>query len=462
MNPVGSPEESATWVRALLADAGELPARGAAGELDLAVDARDEMLEFLVVMLLGDRERALYTYFQSGLSIAGAMTQVLRWRFGDLARVGKVLDFASGYGRVTRFLLRDLPAERVWVSDVYAGGVRFQQERFGVHGIVSTVEPEELACAERFDAILVTSLFTHLPEQRFVAWLRRLMGLLAPGGILAFSVHDQEMLAPGLAMPAAGILFQELSESGSLATHDYGSSWVSEAFVRGAVARAAGAAGATGMAAGTGGVAASVHRLPKGLCNFQDLYLVVPEPDADFGTLGFRYDPYLFVERCVLADGDRLDLSGWACVLGCGRLREVEVVVDDQLLATLPITDPRHDVADRLGDERFLLSGWGGACRLPAGASPTTSLLRLRVVDDRGVRFPVQASRLASAQLDSARLEVTVLQRCLAQAQLAAARAGLELEGLRARIAAMEASRFWKLRNRWFQLKRALGWTSEA
>ena len=60
---------------------------------------------------------------------------MLRWRFGSLERVGKILDFASGYGRVTRFLVRDVPPELVWVADVYADGVRFQ---------------EELAAAEKF------------------------------------------------------------------------------------------------------------------------------------------------------------------------------------------------------------------------------------------------------------------------------------------------------------------------
>jgi SAM-dependent methyltransferase len=493
MPPVGSPDESAEWVRALLEDAGLARVDDAAGgaSTPAAVDARDEMLEFLASSLDGDRERALYAYFQSGLAIAGAMLQLLRWRFGEPARVGRLLDFASGYGRVTRFLLAEVPAERVWVSDVYEEGVRFQQERFGVHGIVSAVAPEDFAAAGRFDAILVTSLFTHLPEERFVGWLARLLGLLAPGGLLGFSVHGEELLAPGVELPATGILFQEISESGSLAASDYGSTWVSEGFVRGALLRAAEAArqaapapaaaavpagnpvpflagnpvpflagNAAPVPAGNAAPAPSLHRLPRALCNFQDLYVVVPEPDADFSRLGFRYEPSVFVERCALAGGRRLALSGWGCVPGGGRLCAVEAVLDGQLLATLAVGDPRPDVAALMGGERFLLSGWGGSCPLPPGASPL-SVLRLRALDDQGRRFPLQASRLASALLDSTRLEVTVVERHLAQARSDAVRAAQEAAALRARIAAMEASRFWKLRNRWFQFKRALGWTDE-
>ena len=128
-------DETSPLVAALLDDLGM--------DVDLAIDAHDEMLGFLVDAFEGDRERALFAYFRSGASIADSLGQVLRWRFGGMDRIGKILDFASGYGRVTRFLVREVPPERVWVSDVYADGVRFQEERFGVHGIVSAIRPED-------------------------------------------------------------------------------------------------------------------------------------------------------------------------------------------------------------------------------------------------------------------------------------------------------------------------------
>src|SRR5258706_6729105 len=260
------PDESNSRVSFLLADLGLAP-----GEIDLAVDSRDEMLEFLLRANRGDRDSALFQYFWSGSSIAGSLVQVLRWRFGgvsDLGRVQSLLDFASGYGRVTRFLVRAVPAARVWVADVYAGGVRFQAERFGVHGVVSAIRPEDFACAERFDVILVTSLFTHLPQERFVDWLRVLLGLLNPGGLLAFSAHSPEVLPAGEEMPANGFLFAPTSESGSLDTCDYGSTWVTADFVHSALEQAT----------GPGARGASLDRIERALCNFQDLYLVVPEP----------------------------------------------------------------------------------------------------------------------------------------------------------------------------------------
>lgn len=438
--------ETSPYVRALLADQGI-----AAGSVDLAIDERDEMLGFLVDSHEGDRERALFTYFRSGLSIADAMTQILRWRFGDLGRVERLLDFASGYGRVVRFLLRDFPPERVWISDIYGGAVAFQRERFGVRGVVSTVRPEDFACGETFDAILVTSLFTHLPEERFASWLRVLLGLLRPGGTLVFSVHDEEILEPGREMPAEGVLFQELSESGSLSTSDYGSTWVTEGFVRGAVARAA-----------AGPV--SLHRIGRGLCNFQDLYVAVVEEGVDFSGLSFHGEPFLQIDECALAAPGRLALRGWAIVRS-GGVREVQVVIDGEVVGAASVETPRPDVAGLLG-ARFERCGWACSCPLPASASRSASILIVRVIDERGISHPLWASSVDAALLSSSRQQVAYLHHLLRQAEArkaeAEARAAAEIAGLQARIAAMEASRFWKMRNAWFRVKRGLGLTEES
>ncbi|MEA2601207.1 MAG: hypothetical protein QOF89_2199 [Acidobacteriota bacterium] len=448
------PDETHPLVSALLADLGIAP-----GTFDSAVDARDEMLGFLVQLYGGDRDQALFQYFRSGASIADSLGQVLRWRFPDPGRTVKLLDFASGYGRVTRFLLRQMPAESVWVADVYAGGVRFQEERFGVHGIVSAIRPEDFVCGERFDAILVTSLFTHLPEERFVAWLRVLLGLLAPGGLLAFSTHSPEVLPADIKMPPAGdFLFQPISESGSLDKSDYGSAWMTEAFVRSALERAL-APGAPGP---------SFHRIERALCNFQDLYLVLPEPGVDFSSLTFQGEPQLFVERAELLDS-RLEVTGWAAARH-GTVREVEVWLDAERLAVAPVEDERGDVAGFLGSDRRTPTGWRCVCQLPAGASRSVAVLRLRVVDGRGDRghgHVLWAGSVEGLLLAFIRLDASLLRGHLRRAEdsstqesARAATAEAERSVLQARIAAMEASRFWKLRNAWFRLKARVGLAS--
>lgn len=449
MQPSSSSTPPSPLVAAFLA---EIATDGPA--VDLAIEPRDEMLEFLLGSCQGDRDRALFAYFQSGWSIAESLLQVLRWRFGDDVgeggRIGRLLDFASGYGRVSRFILRELPPERVWVSDVYPEAVRFQEERFGVHGLVSTVRPEDFACSERFDVILVTSLFTHLREDRFIAWLAVLCRLLAPGGILIWSVHDQALLVNGEEMPASGLLFQEISESGSLAGSDYGSAWVTEAFVRRALER---------VAAG-----ASLHRIPRALCNYQDLYVAVLEPEVDFSGFAFHGEPDFFLEHASVSGADLFYLWGWTARRGAGALREVQVLLDGELMATSGIDSPRPEVAVLFGD-RELRPGWGVSFRLPAGVSHSASVLLIRVVDDRRRAFPVWAGTIESALLRSSRNEVSVLVRELAAAREQAARdaaeAAYEIAEREARITAMEASRFWKMRNAWFGVKRRLGLTEE-
>jgi hypothetical protein len=190
---------------------------------------------------------------------------------------------------------------------------------------------------------------------------------------------------------------------------------------------------------------------------------------VDFSALTLHTEPYLQLERCAVSRPDAgpavLDLAGWSAVLG-GAVREVQATLDGRLLAAAPVEGPRHDVAAALGNERFARSGWGITAPLPPGTARNSALLILRTVDARGVGYPVWASTLETALLHAARQDITVLHRRLVetQARLAEteARAAAEAAGLQARIAAMEASRFWKLRNAWFRIKGGLGIGPEA
>ena len=355
---------------------------------------------------------------------------------------------------MTRFAVLDVPPESLWVSDIYAGGVRFQEAAFGVHGIVSHADPARFPSGERFDAIVVSSLFTHLPEVTFRSWLERLWGLLRPGGALVFSVHDRDLLQPGRELPPSGILFDAMSESGTLPTEQYGTTWVDEPFVRRMV---------EAVAPGS-----SAHRIPRGLLRFQDLWVVVPEAGADFSRLALRAEPEGFVEHCSLAGG-HLRLAGW--VVDRARRAapgELRVSLDGETLLVHDDFTPRPDVGVLFPYEQVEAAGWRLESELPPGAAEADPLLAVDVVDAEGGVSRLYQDRLSAALLRSARLDRYDLEARVKRhdAALAAERtrhegeaAGLrgEIGGLQARLAAMEASRFWKLREAWWRVRRALG-----
>jgi SAM-dependent methyltransferase len=433
------------------------------GGVDLTLHADDEMLRVLYDRAGQDRPRARSMYMESGHALWQTLRQVVEWRFGEAGLPGKLLDFAGGYGRVTRFLVRDLPPERVWVSDISAAAVEFQRRQFGVHGFASAPRPEELACEERFDCILCSSLFTHLPGETFVPWLRRLWQLLAPGGVLAFSVHDASVLPVDRHLPRGGLLFEPSSESASLAGADYGSTWVSEAFVREALEEAA--------------PGSSALRIPKALANYQDLYVAVPEPRADFSGLRLAASGEAFVERCDWAPPDRLLLDGWVADRVSGRLPvEVRVLVGGEVLDRCRTFLPRPDVGTLYPVERVEAAGWRLQARLPGRPPDLSARLRIEAVEGDGRAWTVCESTLEGALLRSTRLRLFLTGEALERLETERQRTvdeyegrlealrrqtGLDLGRLEARIAAMEASFFWKLRNRWFALKRFLRLTDQ-
>lgn len=431
--------------------------------VDLTIDDDDEMLRVLYERAGRDRQRARLMYLESGIDLWLTLRRVVEWRFGEAGRVGKLLDFASGYGRVTRFLVRDVPPARVWVSDIAAAGVEFQRRQFGVHSFVSASRPEELACDERFDCILVSSLFTHLPEATFLPWLRRLWELLTPGGVLAFSVHDASVLPDDRRLPPGGLLFEPSSESASLAGSEYGSTWVSEGFVREALRALA--------------PDSSALRIPKALANYQDLYVVAPEPQADFSRLLLAGGIEAFVEYSDWMPPDRLVVQGWVADRVSGRLPvEVRGLLDGEVVARCGAFSPRPDVSAMFPVESVEVAAWRLEIPLPGDPAGLSPRLRIEAVDADGRASTIFERSAQEAVLRSCRLQLFTtqearqrleaeLRRTVAEYEesLAALRreTGARVGALEARVGAMEASYFWRLRNRWFAVKRFLRLTAE-
>lgn len=249
------------------------------GPLLTEVHPSDEMYLYERSIPYRSREAAAIGYFATGRQIFRTLREIVAWRFGGFDRVGAFLDFASGYGRVTRFLVRAMDPPRISVAEVDAAAVRFQERTFGVRGVVSQADPERLPLEQSFDMVFAASFFSHLPERSFAPWLSRLRAAVKPGGLLVFSVHGMELLPAEVADRDRDIVFSPVSETQRLDAQEYGTSYVTEEFVRRAVYGAGAGAGA-----GAEDREDRLFRFPHGLCGLQDLYVLQRAPAGHDGA----------------------------------------------------------------------------------------------------------------------------------------------------------------------------------
>jgi SAM-dependent methyltransferase len=414
-------------------------------ELNRAVDERDDMLDFAMKLFHHDRDAAVTNYFQSALDQFALVRHIASWR-SAAGRPRRMLDFASGYGRLTRLLVHEHLADEVTVSDILEGGMAFQAEQFGVRTILSKTDPAQFAAPERYDLIFVASLFTHLPPATFTSWLRRLAELLEPEGLLIFSVHD-ESLSPEKTVD--GISFESHSESRVLDVEEYGSTWVTESYVREQVSAI--------------GADWACVRLPRALSDWQDVYVISPAPIANPKP---RRVPKGFLEEPqMLAEGIRI--WGWATTIDAPPER-VEIRIEDDVVATTREFTPRADVAAWFGVDSAAQSGW--ECVVPHSAVRS---FRYQVATISAFSAEGDERILFLGTLDSllgtvARERAQALARQVADRQHQITALGEHLATsehqrhlLAQQIAAMKQSRFWKMREQWFALKRAAGLTRE-
>ena len=411
--------------------------------LSRAVDERDDMLDFAIKLFEHDRDAAISNYFQNGFEQFELVRHVASWRPG---RPKAMLDFASGYGRLTRFLVHQHLADEVTVSDILEGGMEFQAAQFGVKTLRSTTLPEHFPATRRYDLIFVASLFTHLPPATFTAWLRKLATLLEPEGLLIFSVHD-ESIAP---VAVDGIAFHSYSESRVLDASDYGSTWVTEGYVREQVAAI--------------DPAFACVRLPRALSDWQDVYVVSPAPIPDPRP---RRIPKGFLDQFEITE-DGLRFSGWATVLG-EPVDRVEIRVDNRLVATARDFHQRADVADWLKIDEARDSGW--TCVVPHDAvrsfryevvtvsafskEGTEKILFHGVIESLAGVIARDKAKERGERLERKEVEIAALREQLAATEH-------HRDSLAQQVEAMRRSRFWKAREQWFRLKRAAGLTDEA
>jgi SAM-dependent methyltransferase len=305
-----------------------------------------------------------------------------------------VLEFAAGFGRVTRFLATWHGAQRVTAAEIQKPATEFLSEQFGVRTLLSPAHAADFDPQRRFAVVVAHSFFSHTPEHALREWLGRLYELVQPGGVLVFSVHDESLIAPE-DRHQSGLTFRPVSESDRLQSALYGSTWVSAGFVEAAVR--AECPGAT------------LHRWPRGLTNYQDLYVASERPIApgvvlDQGPFGFF--------SITRMRGEELDLIGWAAHRDPARSVDAIVVsINGRVVDETKSFFARSDVVTLTGEERHRVSGWRSRFRLPEGCSQSTDVLLIKAPSDTGAETILYVGTIANALLESCRAELAAAGR---------------------------------------------------
>lgn len=131
-------------------------------------------------------------WFLRGGRLAAGSIRAALWRQGRrVEELGAILDFGCGCGRVTRNWMA-LRGTDVFGSDTSEPAVEWCRRNlpfasFELNGMAPPLAFE----TEQFDLVYALSVFTHLPEELQLLWMRELERVLRPGGLLLLSTHGE-------------------------------------------------------------------------------------------------------------------------------------------------------------------------------------------------------------------------------------------------------------------------------
>ena len=156
-------------------------------------DQENRTVEVIRDLLPEDRMYAYDpdNYFQAGADALGIIDLALA--AADREKVGSILDFASGGGRVMRYLRAAFPDASLTACDVYPAGVDFCARTFDARPLLSNWDFEKVELDEPYDLIWVGSLFTHVGREDWDRLLTLFAGALSPGGVLVFTAYGRRI-----------------------------------------------------------------------------------------------------------------------------------------------------------------------------------------------------------------------------------------------------------------------------
>lgn len=179
-------------------------------------------------------EQAIENYFNDGAKSAQKLNKILTEICGFGSDQIHLLEFASGYGMVTRHIKKVLPYCVTTSCDIHQQAVRFIHENLETEAILSTSQPEDLILDKQFDVVFALSFFSHMPKDTFSRWLKKLATFAKSEGYLIFTTHgllSQKLLHRNFEFDEDGFYYRQKSEQRDLNKKEYGTTFVTPQYV---------------------------------------------------------------------------------------------------------------------------------------------------------------------------------------------------------------------------------------
>lgn len=142
-------------------------------------------------MMMGDTH---FHYFSVSRSALNCIIFALLIAGKNKEDIRSVLDLPCGHGRVLRSLRAAFPDATITACDINRSGVDFCSSTFGAKPVYSSRIVKEISFNERFDLIWCGSLFTHISSLLIQDFLEMFISILAPNGVLVFSMHGSSCI----------------------------------------------------------------------------------------------------------------------------------------------------------------------------------------------------------------------------------------------------------------------------
>jgi hypothetical protein len=159
-------------------------------------------------------------YLSDGRISAERLHQVLSQHSTLLESEGfDLLEFASGYGCVSRHLPRVLPEANLVASDNQPQAMAFISNELSLPVALSRSDPKRFDLGSQFDVVFALSFFSRMPARTWGAWLASLFRHTRSGGLLVFTTHGELSRRDHLTsavLDAEGFWFEPVGEQGGL------------------------------------------------------------------------------------------------------------------------------------------------------------------------------------------------------------------------------------------------------